>query len=198
MTVINPDKIRRADILLVHTKGSFISKLIQEFTRSYWNHVALFISKDEQWPKWVIEAIGGGVVGTPFELKYIKVIRDDEGEILELKPSRKFEVAIVRVKNLTYDERRRVSARAYHWAFEERKYDYLLLFLGMVLHLLSFRKFYPKWLNSKNRFVCSELVAEAFYREAGVEFSKFTVGRYVTPADIAFSAERREDMELIQ
>lgn len=61
----------------MHTKFSLTSKIIRRFTNSYWNHVALFISKDEQWPKWVIEAVGGGVVGSPFELKYIKIIRDD-------------------------------------------------------------------------------------------------------------------------
>ena len=70
---IDPDKIKRGDILLVHTKRSLTSWLIRKFTRSYWNHVGLFVSKDNQWPKWVIEALGEGIVGRPFELKYIKV-----------------------------------------------------------------------------------------------------------------------------
>jgi len=34
---IDPDKIERGDILLVHTKRSFISFLIRKFTKSYWN-----------------------------------------------------------------------------------------------------------------------------------------------------------------
>ena len=50
---IDLDKIKRGDILLVHTKRSLTSWLIRKFTRSYWNHVGLFVSKDDQWPKWV-------------------------------------------------------------------------------------------------------------------------------------------------
>jgi len=146
----------------------------------------------------MIESIKGqGAVGSLFELKYLKVIRDDNGKILKIKPSKKYEIAIVRVKNLSFEKRKKISARAYHWAIEERKYDYMLLIFGMVLHFLSFRKFYPEWLKAQNKFICSELIAKAFYDIAGVEFSKYTAGGYVTPADIASSAKEKESIEII-
>lgn len=194
---IEPDKIRRADILLVHARGSLISFFIRKFTRSYWNHVGLFVSKDDHWPKWVIEAVGGGVVGRPFELKYIKVIRDDDGKILSFKHSRRYRIAIVRVKDLNHEQRKQIAARAYQWAIEERRYDYILLIFGMVLHLLSFRKWYPGWLNVKSRFICSELIAEAFKKVAGFEFSRFTAAGYVTPADIGSCALSKEEVEFV-
>ncbi len=196
--IINPDKILRADILLVHTNYSLISKIIRKFSKSYWNHCGLFVSKDDQWPKWIIESVKKqGVVGSPFELKYLKVIRDDDGRMLEIKPSRKYNIAIVRVKGLTYQQRRRVSARAYHWAIEERKYDYLLFILGMIIHLMTFRRFYPKWLRSATRFTCSELIASAFYKEADFKFSKYTECGYVTPADIAKTAKEKDNVEIV-
>jgi len=194
---VNPDKIKRGDILLVHTKRSFTSWLIRRFTKSYWNHVGLFVSKDNQWPKWVIEALGEGIVARPFELKYIKVIRDDKGNIVEMKDSGKFHIAVVRVKDLTYEQRKQISNKVYKWAYEGRKYDFLLLLFGMVLHLLSFRKFRPRWLNKKSCFICSELVATAFAEVAGITFGKYTASGYVTPADIAQEAQTNEKMEIV-
>ena len=194
---INPDKIKRGDILLVHTKRSFISWLIRKFTKSYWNHVGLFVSKDNQWPKWVIEALGEGIVGRPFELKYVKVLRGDRGKVLEINPSKKFRVAIVRVKDLTYEQRKQISNKAYQWALEERRYDYLLLIIGMVLHLLTFRILKPSWLNIKTRFICSELIATAFNEIAGITFGKYTASGYVTPADIAREAQTNEKIEIV-
>ncbi|RKY31353.1 MAG: hypothetical protein DRP68_05080 [Candidatus Omnitrophota bacterium] len=194
---IDPDKIKRGDILLVHTKRSFISWLIRKFTKSYWNHVGLFVSKDNQWPKWVIEALGEGIVGRPFELKYVKVLRGDRGKVLEINPSKKFRVAIVRVKDLTYEQRKQISNKAYQWALEERRYDYLLLIIGMVLHLLTFRILKPSWLNIKTRFICSELIATAFNEIAGITFGKYTASGYVTPADIAREAQTNEKIEIV-
>jgi len=194
---INPDKIKRGDILLVHTKRSFISWLIRKFTKSYWNHVGLFVSKDNQWPKWVIEALGEGIVGRPFELKYVKVLRGDRGKVLEINPSKKFRVAIVRVKDLTYEQRKQISNKAYQWALEERRYDYLLLIIGMVLHLLTFRILKPSWLNIKTRFICSELIATAFNEIAGITFGKYTASGYVTPADGAREAQTNEKIEIV-
>ena len=194
---IDPDKIKRGDILLVHTKRSLISWLIRKFTKSYWNHVGLFVSKDNQWPKWVIEALGEGIVGRPFELKYVKVIRGDRGKVLEINPSKKFRIAIVRVKDLSYEQRKQISNKAYQWALEERRYDYLLLIIGMILHLLTFRILKPGWLNIKTRFICSELIAIAFNEIAGITFGKYTASGYVTPSDIAKAAQTNEKMEIV-
>ena len=194
---IDPDKIKRGDILLVHTKRSLISWLIRKFTKSYWNHVGLFVSKDNQWPKWVIEALGEGIVGRPFELKYVKVIRGNRGKVIEINPSKKFRVAIIRVKDLTYEQRKKICNKAYQWALEERRYDYLLLIIGMVLHLLTFRILKPGWLNIKTRFICSELIATAFNEIAGITFGKYTASGYVTPGDIAKAAYTGEKMEIV-
>ncbi len=194
---IDPDKIERGDILLVHTKRSFISFLIRKFTKSYWNHVGIFVSKKDQWPKWVIEALPEGIVGRPFELKYLKVIRGDRGRILKINPSKKFHIAIVRAKNLNYQQRKQISGKAYQWALEERGYDFLLLILGMLLHLLTFRKFRPRWLNIKSRFICSELISVAFGEIAGIVFGKYTASGFVTPADIAFCAQTKDELEII-
>lgn len=117
--------------------------------------------------------------------------------ILRVKPSKKYEIAVVHVKNLTYEQKKRGSAKAYHWAFEGRKYDYLLLILGMLLHLLTFHYYHPKLLKHKNRFICSKLISDAFYKEAGVEFSKHTPAGYVTPGDIAETAKRKNNVEIV-
>ena len=194
---IDPDKIKKGDILLVHTKGNLISWLIRKFTRSYWNHVGLFVSKDNQWPKWVIEALAEGIVGRPFELKYIKVVRGDRGRVLKIKPSKKFHIAIVRVKNLSYEQRKQIGNRAYQWALEERRYDFLLLLIGMILHLITFRLFRPGWLNIKSRFICSELIATDFYKIAGITFGKYTASGFVTPSDIAKEARTNERLEIV-
>jgi hypothetical protein len=195
--LIDPDKIKRADILLVHTKHNFIFWLIRKFTKSYWNHVGLFVSKDNQWPKWVIESLKPGVVGRPFELKYLKVLRDDNGRIIKTGFSKKYRIAIVRVKNLTYDQYKQISYKAYQWALEERGYDFLLLVVGMILHLLTFRHWKPGWLNIKNRFICSELIAVAFKKVAGIDFAKYTDSGYVTPADIGKCAETQKDIKIV-
>lgn len=194
---IDPDKIKRGDILLVHTRGSFVSCLIRKFTKSYWNHVGVFVSKDNQWPKWVIEALPGGTVGRPFELKYLKVVRGERGEILKITPSRKFRIAIARVTGLAYEQRRQISSKAYQWALEERGYDFLLLILGAILHLITFRTFKPRWLNIKSRFICSELVETAFNEIAGIDFGKHTATGYITPADIGITAETKEELEIV-
>jgi cell wall-associated NlpC family hydrolase len=194
---IDPDKIKRGDILLVHTKGSLISWLIRKFTKSYWNHVGIFVSKDNQWPKWVIEALGEGIVARPFEIKYVKVIRGDRGKVLQINPSKKFRIAIVRVKDLSYEQRKQISNKAYQWALEERRYDYLLLIIGMILHLLTFRILKPGWLNIKTRFICSELIATAFNEIAGISFGKYTASGYVTPSDIAKATIEQEKMEIV-
>ena len=194
---IDPDKIKRGDILLVHTHRCFISFLIRKFTKSYWNHSGVFASKDDQWPKWVIEALPGGIVGRPFELKYVKVIRGDEGQILEIKPSKKFCIAIVRAKGLSYEQCKQISNKAYQWALEDRGYDFLLLILGMILHLLSFRKFKPRWVNVKTRFICSELIDTAFNEIAGIAFGKHAATGYVTPADIGATAQTNQKIEIV-
>jgi signal peptidase I len=197
LKTIDPDKIKRGDILLVHTHRSFISFLIRKFTRSYWNHVGVFVSKDDQWPKWVIEALPGGIVGRPFELKYVKAIRGDMGDVIEIKPSKKFNVAIARAKDLSYEQGKHISSKAYQWALEDRGYDFLLLILGMILHLITFRRFRPGWLNIKSRFICSELIDTAFNEIAGITFGKHTATGYVTPADISIAAETKEELEIV-
>ena len=194
---IDPDKIKRGDILLVHTRRSFISFLIRKFTKSYWNHVGVFVSKDDQWPKWVIEALPSGIVGRPFELKYVKVIRGDKGKVLQIKPSKKFHIAIARAKDLSYEQRKQISNKTYQWAFEDRGYDFLLLILGMILHLITCRTFKPRWLDIKSRFICSELIDTAFHEIAGIAFGKHTATGYVTPADIGATAQANEKIEIV-
>ncbi len=191
------DKIERGDILLVHTNGCFISWVIRVFTKSYWDHVGLFVSKKGQWPKWIIEALPEGVVGRPFELKYLKVVRGERGRILKITPSAKYRIAVVRVKNLDHRQRKQITNRAYQWAIEERGYDFILLTLGMLFHLLTFRKISPGWLNIKSRFICSELIGAVFSETAGIAFGKNTASGFITPADIARSAQSRDDIEII-
>ena len=195
--VVDPVKIKRGDILLVHTHRSSISFLIRKFTKSYWNHVGMFVSKDNQWPKWVIEALPGGIVGRPFELKYVKVIRGDKGKVIQIKPSKKFHIAIARAKDLSYEQRKEISGKAYQWALEDRGYDFLLLILGMILHLITFRIFKPRWVNIKSRFICSELIDTAFNEIAGIVFGVHTATGYITPADIGIAAETKEKIEII-
>jgi len=194
---INPDQIQQSDILLVHDRQGMMGWLIRKFTRSYWNHAALFVSKDGLWPKWVIEAQPGGVIGSPFELKYTKTIRDDNGQIIETKPAPQFHIAIARAKNLTAQQRKDIATSTYKFALQDTGYDYLLLILGMILHLLTWRRWHPSWLNRKGRFICSELVAAAYTATAAIEFGRHTSSGYVTPGDIAASCAAGGYFEIV-
>lgn len=58
-------QFQRADVILIHTKGSIISKLIQFGTESYWSHAALIYlipsESDGFKNTFVIESLGGGI-----------------------------------------------------------------------------------------------------------------------------------------
>lgn len=58
-------QFQRADVILIHTKGSIISKLIQFGTESYWSHAALIYlipsESDGFKNTFVIESLGNGI-----------------------------------------------------------------------------------------------------------------------------------------
>ena len=67
----------------------------------------------------------------------------------------------------------------------------------MILHIITFRKIYPNILNSESKFICSELIASAFYKITGINFSKLSSVGYVTPGDIADFAKTSENAEIV-
>jgi hypothetical protein len=170
----------RGDILFVDNRRSLISKLIKWFTRSQWSHVALVVSKKTQWPKWIIEANPGGLEVRSLESRYLKVLRNSEGEILQAKKQSKYKLELVN-PFLAQDQEKTVVERAFRFVFQGRKYDFLLLTLGFIFHLLSGRKWKPRLLENSNRFICSEFIAFCF--KGIINFRRKELS-YVSPEDI--------------
>jgi len=177
----------RADILFVDNRRSFISKCIKWCTRSKWSHVALIVSKKEQWPKWIIEANPKGLEVRSLETRYLKVLRDSEGEILQARKRRKYRLELASLP-LSLEERKEIINRAFRFSFQGRKYDFLLLTLGFIVHLLSGRRLSPRFLERSNRFICSEFLAHCF--QGIIDFRRKELA-YVSPEDIWQAVSKR-------
>lgn len=180
------------DLILFHTKGfSPISFGIRELTGSFWNHCGFFY-EDIDKQGWIIEALGDGVVKTPVE-KYL----EEKQHILK----------VVRVKKEAfYDELEYKTALATALSRLKddigKKYDWgSIAWLGIKYIIKGYwhkgAKYFPEQFNlfnSRDKFFCSELIAEAFWKTStAYEYPNLFAGnKYydtasTTPKDIAKS-----------
>src|SRR4030042_2656840 len=161
---------RKGDILLICNYNP-ISKYIRWLTKGRYNHVGIFVDSEN-----VVESKYRGVELTPFQ-----VFKDDQ-DVRKIS-----EHKVVRVKNITTKQIEEVV----NWTRERIGdcYDYWqLITLWFFLILKTARKIEP--IDVRFRWLCSELVAEAFY-QADINFNVNIDPDNITPADI-------EDSDLIE
>ncbi|MES9681751.1 hypothetical protein ABWK22_02300 [Gottfriedia acidiceleris] len=138
--------MRVGDIIVVSGK-SWISKMIQKVVGSKWTHVALYVG-------------GGYVLEIDWNTK-ASVTKD-------IYPISGLDYIVLRNKTeLTKEQRDSIISSAIKYHQKGTKYDWLLL-IG-----LFFKATFPKCkrmssLNSKNTFVCTELVDKVL-TEVGID-----------------------------
>jgi len=157
--------MREGYIILVSHKG-IIPYLIKKITHSKFNHVGFFVNSNE-----IVEANFGGIVRTKFI------------EYQEKKNQGILEYSLYSVKGLTHLKFQVI--RQYLISKIGLKYD-VTQFISLALFLIFniSRKIEP--IDVQKRFICSELIAEAFH-EVNLTFSKNIDPDCITPSDIAQS-----------
>jgi Permuted papain-like amidase enzyme, YaeF/YiiX, C92 family len=149
--------LKIGDIVLVHTEGYLISKLIRRTTTSYWSHVALVfevIPNKTGYPDvLLIEALDRGI-----EIHRI--------EHYTRKPE-KYDLGIRRIPVLNDEERERF--RGFFLDAVDTPYDFSRLFTFFTKKILN-RVFGPEivnWITKKiinvDQFVCTTFAQRAFY-----------------------------------
>ncbi len=190
--MIDKTLLKDGDIFLFHARGfNLFSMAIRELTQSFFNHTGLYF-EDVFKQGFIVEALGDGVVKTPVE-KYL----DEKRNILK----------VVRVKkeaffdNLEY-RAALATALVRMKASIGKRYDWWSIgFLGIKFIIKGYwhkgAKYFPEGFNlftSRERFFCSELIAEAFWKTSTVyEYPNLCAGNEyydtgsTTPKDIAKS-----------
>jgi uncharacterized protein YycO len=147
------------DVLLVdgNTRGA---ALVRRVTRSAWSHVAMYVGPLEEGadPRCVVEA--DVVAG-------VRAVR-----LSELKG---LNVRVLRPKGLGEAERRRLA----EWVVSRIGQAYDLAHAWLLAMRLLRLPFGPRR-NSTTRFICSTLLAQAFFL---VGYAVTADPRYVTPGD---------------
>ena len=153
--------LKAADIVLVHTKGSFLRSLIRKVTQSYWDHVVMVIypaGENKLEHSIIIENVKPRHSFIFFLLDYF--LKGTEVHHLEkyLNQPRKYDVGIKRVAWINEEHRSRVAS-------------FLLNTVDTPYWSLSSLKFfvawvwpqYRKWFLRKQRWSCSALIQRAYY-----------------------------------
>ncbi len=149
--------LKIGDIILVHTKGYWISKLIRHTTSSYWSHVALVfevIPNNTDYPDiLLIEALNRGI-----EIHRIEHY---------LKKPKKYQIGIKRVPVLTDEERDRF--RGFFLEAVDTPYDFSRLFSYFTKKIVDhfFGPEIVNWVTKHvidiDQFVCTTFAQRAFY-----------------------------------
>lgn len=190
--MIDRKLLKDGDLVLFHTRGfSPISMAIRQLTNSFWNHVGIYY--EDIWRKgYVVEALGDAVVKTPID-KYI----EEKTHILKV-------VRVIRLafRNETEYEAATIIALSRIKECIGHKYDWgSIAWLGIKYLIKGYWKngvkYFPEGFNlfnSREKFFCSELVAEAFWKTSTTyEYPNLFAGnKYYdtascTPGDIAKS-----------
>lgn len=142
-------QLQEADIILVHTKRSFLRYFLRRVTKSYWDHVALVLFpknlKNGQFYNQIIEAV---------DPRGIEIHKFDK----YLKDSQKYDIGIKRIAHLDQATRRRIVA------FMLMNVDapyYKLSIIRFIVASISRR--FSEWLLGRQRFCCSGFVQRSFY-----------------------------------
>lgn len=145
-------KLQLADIIMVHTKGSFIGWAIRKLTKSYWDHVALVFAvpkPDVQFYNYlIIEA----------NRKCLEVHRIQE----YTKNFRRYDIGVKRVPGMDDATRERVLAFMLNQV--DQPYDVSRI-LGFVLRSFDIdvlKDFSNLFVDQKD-FICSSFTQRAFY-----------------------------------
>jgi hypothetical protein len=149
--------LKIGDIVLVHTDGFFISKLIRRTTTSYWSHVALVfdvIPNSTNYPDvLLIEALNRGI-----EIHRIEHY---------LRKPEKYTLGIKRIPVLNDEERDRF--RGFFLDAVDTPYDFSRLFSYFTKNIVDriFGKNIVNWLSKKvidvDQFICTTFAQRAFY-----------------------------------
>ena len=146
------------DIVLVHGKH-LLSAVIRIITQSHWNHAVLYIGDGN-----FIESRKGGV------------------QITMIDDFVKKDIGVYRHKTATKEQLDMVCVNAL--SKQGSGYDVAGLF-GIAWLLFTFQRGTARDLGSKNKYLCSELVASA-YKEAGIPLTRFSPSQ-TSPSDIDLS-----------
>ncbi len=148
-------KLKKADILLFHTKKGFIPPNVRKLTNSYWNHSALVFAGSDDLPfgrPLIVEAIEYGI-----EVRQIRKYADHQDV---------YDIGVLRYPGLT-DEQREQLVQSFVLNYIDTPYDYGRLFAFYAFGFL--RHFAPhvyrlviKKMMHKNQFLCSTFVYKAF------------------------------------
>jgi uncharacterized protein YycO len=146
------------DIVLVHGRH-LLSRVIRVITQSHWNHAVLYLGEGN-----FIESRKGGV--------QITTIDSFVGQ----------DIAVYRHKTATDKQLDQVCVNAL--SKQGSGYDVKGLF-GIAWLFLTLQRGSVRDLDSKNKYLCSELVASA-YLSAGLPLSRYPPSQ-TCPADIDLS-----------
>lgn len=160
-----PHNWEPGDVLLFHRRTwSLMTWLIQVFTKSRWNHAAMYLGEGKY-----VEATSGGVSVSAFSEHFMQdgAADDDQHDL----------IVGLRVIGLYDDEDDRTDVLAFAAGRVGIRYGYFNAFW------CGFRHVFPGAVQVKfgDAVICSELVAEALER-AGFDFLKDSA--LVSPGDI--------------
>jgi len=149
--------LKVGDIVLVHSQGFLISKLIRRLTKSYWSHVALVfevVPNNSDYPDvLLIEALDQGI-----EIHRIEHY---------LRKPKNYDLGIKRIPILNDAEREKF--RGYFLDAVDTPYDYTrlfsYLFKNMILRLFGqeILNWFTKRMIDVDQFVCTTFAQRAFY-----------------------------------
>jgi uncharacterized protein YycO len=156
-------QLKPGDVFVVHGRH-LISRMIRIVTDSHWNHATMYVGKGR-----FIEANNKAVETRPLE--------EYEGK----------EIEIYRHKKATaYHQKKIVEA-----AMQKRGKGYDFFHLVQFFWLfVTGRRGNARQLGSKNKYICSELVASS-YAEAGLKVYKNYNPTQISPADFPESDQFR-------
>ncbi len=151
-----PD-LRIGDILLIHTKGIVIPRLVRRSTASYWSHVALvfdIIPNNTDYPDILIIEAG---------LKGIEIHRIEN----YIRYPDKYDVGFKRIPILTAEERDRF--RGFFLDAVDTPYDFSRLFSYFTKSSVNFLfgRSIVNWITKRvinlDQFICTSFAQRAFY-----------------------------------
>ncbi len=176
--------IQAGDVLLVHTRYSFISYLIRKITDSHWNHAALFVNEFHD----VIEATSQGVVvnhieaylNSNFELKLVRFKEE------AFKDKEEYNKAIKIATNRAYS----LLGKEYDFfALVGLYVKYTFRGLAKILRLDKLNIFQNRY-----KFFCSELVCACYIYTSSIVKNLFAGDKHpkqkcdtITPKDMGKS-----------
>lgn len=148
MKIVDPEKIHIGDIILVATRNritEYIQRKLGYAEKSKWTHVA------------------GGLGG--HDLVEGQVPRARVANLQEHYVSRGFEIKVLRKRDWEKD-RDRVKVSLWWATMNNLRYDFVqLIWFGIASQVSEWLLFSRNRFNSKGKKICSELIADGFYKE---------------------------------